>query len=1552
MRHGTALCWVLLGIMYAAHGDVCDEWQVRVASGSGASARTDAVMRYDQFNDEFVLFGGYFGAPLDDTWTFDGTTWTLETPATMPPARRGAALMLSTTTGTLWMFGGMGTSGVLSDTWSWDGSDWTQLSPTQIPPARHDAAFANRDLSGTFVPLLFGGFDDNGEPLDDTWVGSGSSWVPLFVSTRPTARGDSAMAYQEAFDHFVLFGGLDEDGNVLGDTWLFEYGPLLWRKASPSSAPAPRAQHQMTYDAGRGVVVLHGGTVNGVVLDDTWEFDGYNWKQVPMPPAAGDPDLFDAALAYDVDDSEAILFGGQNLSGFRSATYARVFAPGPTITSQPQQLARDVGEEGFLEVSAAGAGLDYQWRRNGVPISDEFGFVFGANTDRLWLMSVRATDYGYYDVLVDDGTCAVTRSAIVSLVPRSFDPLDHVGASDPYADFPDDLFDDANGDGIDGVRVGPIFVSATFGDDANLGTIEAPMRTLGAALLAAKSRTPVRPVYIAGGAYPETVTLVAGVPIFGGFDDMNGWSRSAAAGDRAVIGGGPVAVWSVGDEGATWIDRVEIRGADNYTSGAHAIGLAALDSTISTDLTNCVVTAGHNLVPGRTGGRGANGPDLPGLNGGNGGPGACDDTIAGGTGGTPGTPGAGALPGFEGGFGGTGGRYEVVKGNDGTFGNRNFVDVTPGGQGGFRCSVGNPGDDGTPGAAGATGATGSGATAFFGVGGTGSTGRPGDGGGGGGGGGGQVNNQPVGSCACILCVGGSGNGGGGGGGGGAGGSGGLGGEPGGASIGIFARNKTVTVVASTITAGDGAPGGNGGAGGLGGLGGAGGSGGSVCLSEVGRGGDGGAGGRGGAGGVGGGGRGGHSLGTFSEFNGTVFLNFSSSATAGAAGPGGGSAPGGAGDPGESASERTLNALVTDLANDGEPTAAYAFLTTTQNTAATPVDALVADRDGDAYTLAIATQPGNGAASVTGNQLAYTPNAEFVGVDSFRFRAEQVVGEEFEIEGTAVVVVAPPTPLAASNDGPVETFATLQLTATDLPGAQYFWSGPLGFVADERAPTRTNFPSGGGGEYVVLAYVNGLWLRATTTVVEIPTPCPGDSTRLYVDANGPGGSCGDSWSDAYATITEALNRAVQTPRVTEIWVAAGTYSPGGGATATFTLIDGVALIGGFGGDESYVHQRDVAAQPTILDGADTNYHVVTCNAGTPTIDGFTIMRGAALEQFGTDAVGAGLLVTGGAPRVLNCRFVDNNSYAGGGAIRILTSGTTPMEIVGCAFENNTADPSQPGGAIRVTGNSRFIVDRCTFSGNSAASGGAIYRPSGQDAWITNSIFVNNTAFGPGGGAAIEAGGRLHIVNCTVALNTTTGSGRGAISSAGQFPDARVYNSIVWENDTPASSNPNDQISDDLTTENSIVSGLFGPDANGNIGDDPEFVSLGFDYRLMPTSPARDSGDNARLTLTGLYSALSLPADVDGGPRIYGGTVDRGAFEYVPTLLSDCDGDGDVDYDDWRGFAGCYSGPDNAYAANCERKDIDGDGDVDIMDFFTLQGCFAGANMVVDAACEAP
>src|SRR5581483_4654823 len=67
---------------------------------------------------------------------------------------------------------------------------------------------------------------------------------------------------------------------------------------------------------------------------------------------------------------------------------------------------------------------------------------------------------------------------------------------------------------------------------------------------------------------------------------------------------------------------------------------------------------------------------------------------------------------------------------------------------------------------------------------------------------------------------------------------------------------------------------------------------------------------------------------------------------------------------------------------------------------------------DTFTFAIVSQPRNGSASVTNNRLVYTPDLNYTGADGFTFSATDTGG--LAVTGTAAVTVAP------VNDPPIAT----------------------------------------------------------------------------------------------------------------------------------------------------------------------------------------------------------------------------------------------------------------------------------------------------------------------------------------------------------------------------------------------------------------------------------------------------------------------------------------------------------------------------------------------------
>ena len=144
--------------------------------------------------------------------------------------------------------------------------------------------------------------------------------------------------------------------------------------------------------------------------------------------------------------------------------------------------------------------------------------------------------------------------------------------------------------------------------------------------------------------------------------------------------------------------------------------------------------------------------------------------------------------------------------------------------------------------------------------------------------------------------------------------------------------------------------------------------------------------------------------------------------------------------------------------------------------------------------------------------------------------------------TSVHISNPPGAPVATNTGPVCAGSTVQLNASNIPGATYTWTGPNNF--NQQNPTIANASAADSGVYTVIASIGGCNGPAATTLLII-TPAPAAPT---VSNNSPicAGSTlqlsASNIAGATYTWTGPNNFNQQNPSIANATVAdSGTYS---------------------------------------------------------------------------------------------------------------------------------------------------------------------------------------------------------------------------------------------------------------------------------------------------------------------------------------------------------------------------------------------------------------------------
>ena len=259
---GEAITWTWDGSKWTQH---------QQSSVTDPEALSGTSMAYDGATNQMVLFGGelpgVFGPVENDTWTWDGSSWTKQSPATSPPGLTGASMAYDAATKQLVLVGGSNGLSYPGGTWTWDGSTWTEQSTASSPALRASASMAYDPATNEL--MIFGGIYS--VDSDDTWTWNGSTWTESIPGLfTPAARDSAAMAYDAATKQLVLFGGSHYPNTIYNNTYT--WGASGWYYQVPAASPPPRYGASMAYDAATNQMVLFGGRDNTTDFGDTWTY--------------------------------------------------------------------------------------------------------------------------------------------------------------------------------------------------------------------------------------------------------------------------------------------------------------------------------------------------------------------------------------------------------------------------------------------------------------------------------------------------------------------------------------------------------------------------------------------------------------------------------------------------------------------------------------------------------------------------------------------------------------------------------------------------------------------------------------------------------------------------------------------------------------------------------------------------------------------------------------------------------------------------------------------------------------------------------------------------------------------------------------------------------------------------------------------------------------------------------------------------------------------------------------------------------------------------------
>jgi len=536
-----------------------------------------------------------------------------------------------------------------------------------------------------------------------------------------------------------------------------------------------------------------------------------------------------------------------------------------------------------------------------------------------------------------------------------------------------------------------------------------------------------------------------------------------------------------------------------------------------------------------------------------------------------------------------------------------------------------------------------------------------------------------------------------------------------------------------------------------------------------------------------------------------------------------------------------------------------------------------------------------------------------------------------------------------------------------------WDFGDGLVASNQPYSSHAWASAGNYAVALRAYnqSNPLGVSATTVVHVVTQPVH------HVAANNANPVAPyTSWVTAATNIQDAVDAATVTGAL--VLVTNGVYATGGrtvvDTTTNRVAIDRLITVQSVNGPGVTIIRGWQVPGTKNGDGA------IRCSylAAGASLVGFTLTNGATRAAY-PDFYGGGVECESSTAVVSNCVIVGNSAGYGGGAsggtlIDCMLTGNS-AERGGGAFGGALNNCTLTGNsAARGGGTAGSILNNCTLTGNAAAhNGGGAYEGTlsnctltsneasygggagfstlnnctldlnsaseggGADGSLLNNCTLTSNSAQPFGGGAYRtelnncnlianvaqegggaAGGTLNNCNLTgnsansaggawgATLNNCTLTSNLATQYRGGAYGCTLNNCIIYLNSAPIEENYSGGVFNYCCTMPLPTNGV------GNITNEPLFVDAGGgDFRLQPNSPCINAGKNAY--------APGL-TDLDGNPRIVGGTVDIGAYEFqspnsvlsyawaqqhgLPTDgstdFTDADADGHNNWQEWKAW----------------------------------------------------
>jgi hypothetical protein len=278
------------------------------------SRGTGHTLAYDSLRQYSLLFGGtdaLSAKPRSTTLLYRNGNWRFAILYTRPAPRSLFALTGDPATKTTWLLGGLNeySAGYEADFWGYRAGQWF-VQVMKDPPPSCDAPLTAFDTDRNKLILVCWAAAST-DVLVYEFTGTEGAFKKIdSTKSKPSARRQGALVYDQTLKKIVLFGGYD-NANFKDDTWTWD--GANWTEVKKNKPPN-RSLHAMWYDPLAKKTIIYGGIGREDIdhrverFKDMWSFNGTGWTKLNVTNTPGE--RLGPQYAVDPATGKLLLFGG------------------------------------------------------------------------------------------------------------------------------------------------------------------------------------------------------------------------------------------------------------------------------------------------------------------------------------------------------------------------------------------------------------------------------------------------------------------------------------------------------------------------------------------------------------------------------------------------------------------------------------------------------------------------------------------------------------------------------------------------------------------------------------------------------------------------------------------------------------------------------------------------------------------------------------------------------------------------------------------------------------------------------------------------------------------------------------------------------------------------------------------------------------------------------------------------------------------------------------------------------------------------------------------